>query len=99
MRAIKKFVDSISEEIEDAKNYAEKYVESKAKGDMSAASKFKEMSGDELKHAMYLHDMVTKEIEQISKVYTPPIEMEKKWEESHREYVEKVALVRQMLAL
>ena len=77
MRAIKKFVDSISEEIEDAKNYAEKYVESKAKGDMSAASKFKEMSGDELKHAMYLHDMVTKEIEQISKVYTPPIEMEK----------------------
>ena len=32
MKKIKKFVNAISEELEDAKEYAESYVEAKAKG-------------------------------------------------------------------
>ena len=99
MRTIKKFVDSIEEEIEDAKEYAEKYVECKAKDNMQFANLYKEMANDELKHASYLHEMVTKEINQISKVYTPPQDMYEKWEKAHKMYVEQVAWVKQMLIL
>ena len=99
MRKIKKFVDAISEELEDAKEYAESYVEAKAKGETGIATRYKEMAGDEIKHAMYLHEMVVAEIKEISKVYTPPAEMEEKWNKAHKEYVEKVAWVKQMLAL
>jgi hypothetical protein len=55
MRAIKKFVDMIKEELESAEEYAEMYVEAKAKNDIPAANKYKEMANDELKHANYEH--------------------------------------------
>ena len=99
MKLIKDYVDRIDEEIEDAKNYAEKYVEYKVKNDMTRANKYKEMANDELKHAMYVHEMATKEIDKLSKVYTPPAEMMEKWEKAHKEYVERVAWVKQMLAM
>ena len=68
MRAIKKYVEAIDEEIEGAKDYAEKYVECKAKGDMSKANRYKEMASDELKHAMYQHEWAVVEIEEIGRV-------------------------------
>lgn len=97
MRLIKKYVEAIDEEIEGAKEYAEKYVECKAKGDMTAATRYKEMSNDELKHAEFQHEWAVKEIEKISKVYTAPVEMMEAWEKAHKEYVERVAWIRQML--
>lgn len=99
MRVIKKFIESIEEEIEDAKCYAERYVEEKSKGDISKANRYKEMASDELKHAMYQHEWAVAEIEIISKVFTPPESMAEKWEKAHKEYVEKVAWIRQMLAM
>jgi intergrase/recombinase len=99
VKIIKDYVDHIDEEIEGAKDYAEKYVEHKVKDDMQAASRYKEMANDELKHAMYVHEMATKEIDKLSKVYTPPAEMMEKWEKAHKEYVERVAWVKQMLAM
>jgi hypothetical protein len=99
MKKIQKFVDAISEEIEDAKEYAEAYVEAKAKGEVGIATRYKEMAGDELKHAMYLHEMVVAEIKEISKVFTPPANMQEKWDIAHKEYVEKAAWVKQMLAM
>lgn len=99
MRKIKKFVDAISEEVEDAKEYAESYVEARAKGETGIANRYKEMAEDEIKHAMYLHEMVVAEIKEISKVYTPPADMEEKWTKAHKEYVESIALVKQMLAM
>ena len=80
MKAIKKYVESISEEIEGAKEYAEKYIEYKAKGNMQKANTFREMAEDELKHATYLHEFATKEIEEISKVFVAPSDMMEKWE-------------------
>lgn len=47
MRSIKKYVDAIEEELEGAKDYAEKAIEAKAKGDMEKASRYKEMATDE----------------------------------------------------
>lgn len=99
MRSIKAYVEHIDEELEGAKDYAEKYVEAKAKGNMSMANKYKEMASDELRHAGYVHEFAVAEIDALSKVYTPPVEMQKKWEESHREYVEKAAWIRQMLSM
>ena len=99
MRSIKKYVDHLNDEIESAEEYAEKYVECKSKGNMQSANRYREMAEDELKHAMYIHEWAVKEIEDISKVYTPPIEMLEKWEHEHKHYVEKVAWIKQMLAM
>lgn len=98
MKAIKWYVDEIAEEIEGAKEYAERYLECRAKGGQYA-SMFKEMSQDELKHADNLHTMAVNEIQQLNTVYTPPVEMQEAWDKSHKEYVEKVAWIRQMLAM
>ena len=99
MRSIKNYVEAIDEELEGAKDYAEKYVERKAKGDMQSANRYKEMANDELKHASYIHEWAVKEIDEISKVYTAPVEMQEAWEKSHKEYVEKTAWIKQMLAM
>lgn len=99
MKKIKKFVDAISEELEDAKEYAESYVEAKAKGEVGIATRYKEMAGDELKHAMFLHEMVVAEIKEISKIFTPPTAMQEKWDMAHKEYVEKAAWIKQMLTM
>lgn len=99
MKAIKLYVEAIEEEIEGAKNYAEKYVEAKAKGNIEKAEHYKEMANDELKHASYQHHWATAEVESISKIFKPPVEMQEKWEKAHQRYVEKAAWVRQMLAL
>ena len=99
MKSIKKYVEAIDNELHDAKEYAEKYVECKAKDNVQAATRYKEMAHDELKHAEYEHEWAVKEIEQISKVFVAPVEMQEAWEKSHKEYVEKVAWIRQMLAM
>lgn len=99
MKSIKKYVDAIKDEVHSAEEYAEMYVEHKAKGNMSAATKLKEMANDELKHAGYEHEWAVAEIEELSKVYTAPVEMMEAWEKAHKEYVQKVAWIKQMLAM
>lgn len=99
MRHIAKYVEDIDEEIEGAKNYAEKALEAKVKGDMSKANRYKEMANDELKHATYLHEWAVADIGALSKVYTPPVAMQEKWDKAHAEYVEKVAWIKQMLSM
>lgn len=99
MRSIQKYVDAIEDEIEGAKKYAECYVEARARGDIDKANRYKEMSNDELKHAMYQHEWAAAEIDKISKVFKPPVEMQEKWDKAHATYVEKVAWVRQMLSM
>lgn len=99
MTKIKHYVEHIDDEICGAKEYAEKYIECKAKGNTSNANKYKEMANDELKHATYLHDIATQEIEELNKVFQPTVEMQEKWDKSHKEYVEKVAWIKQMLAM
>lgn len=99
MTRIKKLVDKIDDELCGAKEYAETYLEQRAKGDTALANKFKKMASDELDHAMIIHDMTVQEIELLRKVYTPPVEMQEAWEKSHIKYVEKAAWIKQMLTL
>ena len=99
MTKIKKLAEEIMDEICSAKEYAEEYLSYKAKGNANWAKRYEEMAHDELKHAGYLHDRVVEEIEELRKVYTPPQNMLDKWEADHKEYVEKAAWIRQMLAM
>lgn len=99
MRHIQKLVEHIEDELESAKDYAESYIEHKAKGDSSTASRFKTMAEDELSHAMFFHEMAVKEIDTVSKLYAPPAEMLEKWEHEHREYVDRVSRIKQILSL
>lgn len=100
MKKIKDLADRIKEEIYDAKEYAERYVEAKVDGNSSAATKYKEMANDELKHAGYLHEFVVSEINKIkSSGIQYPKSMEERWQTVHAEYVDKAAWVKQMLTL
>ncbi len=99
MTKIKKFVEYICDELDDAKKYAEKFVELKAAEKNTLAARYKEMADDELKHARFLHDITVAEIEQLEKVFSPPEPMREIWEKSHREYVEKAAWIKQMLVM
>lgn len=99
MKFIKSIIEQLDEEIEGAKEYAEKYVEYKAKGNLQRGNKYKEMANDELKHCNYIHEMAVQEIEELKKVYTAPAHMQEKWEAAHKDYVEKVAWIKQMLTL
>ena len=99
MKSIKWYADSIDEELEDAKEYAEKAIESRVKNDVSAANKFKEMAHDELKHSTYLHEMAVQAINEVRQYYTPPVAMLEAWEKSHAEFVERTAWVKQMLSM
>lgn len=99
MTKIKHYVEKIEEELCGAKDYAEKYVEYKAKSDMQWANRYKEMANDELKHAMYIHDRAMQDIDQLSTVFKPTVKMQEKWDKCHAEYVERTAWVKQMLAM
>ena len=97
MRYIKDLADNIMEEVEDATKYAEKSLEHKAWGDSYAASRYHQLAEDELSHASFLHELVTKQIKKLGEVYTPPVEMMEKYEKTHKEFTEKAAWIKQML--
>lgn len=99
MKKIKRLVDQIEEEICSAKDYAECYLDYKAHDDSMWANRYKEMAMDEIKHATYIHERAVNEIEELSAVYTPPEKMLEKWEHAHKEFIEKVAWIKQMLAM
>lgn len=85
------------EEICGAKEYAECYLEAKADGMTDRAENYHSMAEDELRHAMIIHKIATEEIEKLNRVYTPSVEMQEKWDKTHREYTEKTSWVKAML--
>lgn len=99
MKKIKKLIDCIDEELESAKDYAERYIEFKAKNISAWSSKFHTMAEDELKHADNLHALAVLEIQDLEKVFNAPESMKEEWEKSHKHYVEKAAWIKQMLAM
>ena len=100
MTKIKKYVDDIAEELNGAKDYMEKALEYKAAGNQNRYTRYKEMSIQELGHAMNLHEFAVQDIEELKKVYPEiPSDMMEKWDKAHREYVEKAAWIRQMQAM
>lgn len=100
MTKIKKYVEQIAEELDGAKDYIEKALEYKASGNGDRYNGYKEMSMQELNHAMRLHDYAVQDIEQLKAVYPDiPQKMMDSWEKSHVNFVEKTAWIRQMQAM
>lgn len=99
MKVIKEYVDLIDEELESAKDYAEKYLYCKSMNDVKFAKYFMDMAADELRHANNLHEIAVTKIEALKKVYIAPAYMEEVWEKSHQSYVERAAWIKQMLAM
>lgn len=100
MTKIKKYVEQIAEELDDAKGYMETALEYKAMGNTTRYTKYKEMSMQELNHAMNLHEFAVQDIEQLKTVYPDvPVDMQDAWDRSHIEFVEKAAWIKQMQAM
>jgi hypothetical protein len=100
MTKIKKYVEDIADELHGAKCYMEKALEYKAMGNGERYNKYKDMSIQELGHAMALHDFAVQDIEQLKTVYPDiPHKMMEAWEKSHTDFVEKAAWIKQMQAM
>lgn len=99
MKKIKEYVEGIADELCGAKDYAEKSLWYKAKGSPRYAT-YKAMAQTELDHAEKLHQMAVEDIEELKRVYPEvPQEMEDAWVKSHKDFVEKVAWIKQMMAM
>lgn len=99
MRRIKRLVEQINDELDSSKEYMEEALMFKAKGEATWYARYKSMAEQELQHSSILHERAVQVIEELRKVYTPPEEMLEKWEHEHREYIEKTAWLKQMLAM
>lgn len=99
MKIIEKMICHLEEEMEGATEYAEKYIECKARGNMARASKYREMASDELKHAAYLRDFDVADIDEMKKIYPLTEEVTEMWEKAHRKINEKMALINHMLTM
>lgn len=97
MKKIKDYIEKINDEIDGSKEYIEKALWYKAKGDATRYTKYKEMSIQELGHAMTIHQFAAEDIEELKRVYPDvPEAMQDSWDKAHNEYVEKVAWIKQM---
>lgn len=100
MTKIKRYVEGINEELNDAKAYMETALEYKAAGNTARYTRYKEMSIQELSHAMSLHEFAVQDIEQLKTVYPDiPQDMQDKWDHSHIDFVEKTAWIKQMQSM
>lgn len=97
MKKIKEYVEGIEDELCSAKDYIEKALWYKAKGNSERYSRYKEMSIQELNHSNNLHQFAVEDINELEKVFPDiPQEMMEKWNKSHNEFVEKTAWIKQM---
>lgn len=96
MKMIKAYVEQINEELDGAETYAEKWLELRADG---IDSEYRKMAEDELRHAEYIHSVAIDKIANLKNVYTPPMDMQKKWDETHECYTNKYNEIKRMLAL
>lgn len=96
------YLDQIDDAIETAKDYAETYLEykvNKSDNNVDFASRYKAMAEDEINHALFLNDVAISRIGEINEAYTPPVEISDVWEKSNHKHIEKIAWVKQILAL
>lgn len=99
MRKLEKMIDDIHEEVDGAREYAEKYIESKAKGNIPRATRYKEMANDELKHANYIRDFAIADAESIKHVHTLTEEEVEAWERSHKRLNDEIAMVQHLISM
>ena len=98
MKLVHKFIEQINEELEGAKEYAERYIECRAKGNSTRAAKYKEMANDELRHAGYVYDFAVQDVTEVKRVYPMTFEADDAWDHAMKHYAECVAMVKHMIS-
>ncbi len=99
MKYISDMVYTMKEEIINAKEYAEKAIYYKSQGNVNRSRVYTEMANDELKHSKYVHEIIMEEVTKLSENLKVPESMREFWEAAHKEYVDEVAWIKQMLAM
>lgn len=91
--------DKMCEELNGAKEYALAYLNYKNEYPL-IAKRYQEMAQDEIKHAGYFHDMAVDKINTIKSNGTEyPEFMEEIWIDKHNKYIEKLAIIKNILAM
>ena len=99
MKLIDKMLEHLEEEVEGAREYAEKYIECKARGNIARANRYKEMAHDELKHANFLKEMDMADVDELSRVYAMTEEEKTCWEHGMKHLTDQMAMVMHILAM
>ena len=99
MKTVEKMLEHLEEEVEGARDYAEKYIECKARGNITRANKYKEMAHDELKHATFLKEMDMADVEDLKKVYPMTEEEHHHWEHGLKHLTDQMAMVMHILSM
>lgn len=94
MRVIEMYIDLINEELDSAREYAEKYLEYKTSKPQWARM-CSEMASDELKHAGYIQDIAQQTADGLSWM---PDSTRDDWSYCVGHMGEKIALVKMMLS-
>ena len=99
MRKILDYLDQINDELYNAKEYAENYLQFKVEGNQEWSMKYKKMAEDELQHALNIRELAVLNMEKLKAVYTPPTSFQETYDKTNSNYIEKVAWIKQMLAI
>lgn len=99
MRLVLDYLDRMENELEDAKEFAESFLQYKAENKIDLAEKYKEMSEDELKHASYIRDISIKKFDELKSCYIPPVKLEEIWSKKQIKFIEDTAWIKQMLSM
>lgn len=94
MRKIHDYIDRICDELDDAKEYAERYILNKG-WNQQWGKMYHEMAEDELKHAEYLKQIATEHIGMLDWI---PDESRYAWDACVAGFSERAAVIRLMLS-
>ena len=99
MKILEKMLDHLEDEIEGAREYAEKYIECKARGNMPRANRYKEMANDELKHASFLREMDMADVSELKRSYNMTEEEQRTWDHGQKRLTDEMALIMHILSM
>lgn len=92
-----KYIKKTKEEFKGAKEYAEMAVRCKENGDMTNAKNYYEMAGQELNHAMLIHSMAVKFINDWKEKESVSEWIMDKWNDADGSYLRHVGKIKYML--
>jgi hypothetical protein len=99
MKILDEMLEHLEEEVEGAREYAEKYIECKARGNVARANRYKEMAQDELKHATMLREMDVADVSELKRVYSITEEEQNAWDHGHKHLTDEMAMVMHILSM
>lgn len=99
MRILENMIEELEDEIEGAREYAEKYIDCKARGNIARATKYKEMAHDELRHFATIRDFAIADADGIKRVHTLTEHEVEWWEHNHKKLNDEVAMINHLLSM